>query len=112
MERFGFEIRIAEQQLRAGNLDVEGLCLAIADWSAELRILEYMSRCNCRDMPSVTHSNILLLGLLFMLLGIVLGFGLFCLHLFPMYKAYSKENFVRPIIWSAGRKTGVAKCGR
>jgi hypothetical protein len=26
--------------LRAGYPDVEGLCLALADWSAELRILE------------------------------------------------------------------------
>ena len=29
-----------EEQLRAGHPDVEGLCLALADWSEELRILE------------------------------------------------------------------------
>jgi hypothetical protein len=29
-----------EALLRAGYPDVEGLCLALADWSAELRILE------------------------------------------------------------------------
>jgi hypothetical protein len=27
-------------ELRAGNLDIHGLCLALLDWSAELRILE------------------------------------------------------------------------
>jgi hypothetical protein len=29
-----------EAEIRAGNPDVEGLCLALSDWSAELRILE------------------------------------------------------------------------
>jgi hypothetical protein len=29
-----------ESELRAGNLDIHGLCLALLDWSAELRILE------------------------------------------------------------------------
>jgi hypothetical protein len=28
-----------ESQIRAGNPDLQGLCLALADWSAELRIL-------------------------------------------------------------------------
>jgi hypothetical protein len=28
-----------EIQLRAGHPDVEGLCLALLDWSAELRLL-------------------------------------------------------------------------
>lgn len=28
------------ETLRAGNPDVQGLCLALMDWSAELRILE------------------------------------------------------------------------
>jgi hypothetical protein len=27
-------------EIRAGNPDLEGLCLALADWSAELRLLE------------------------------------------------------------------------
>jgi hypothetical protein len=34
------EIAAIEKQLRAGHPDVHGLCLALADWSAELRILE------------------------------------------------------------------------
>ena len=34
------EIAEVERLLRAGHPDVEGLCLALADWSAELRILE------------------------------------------------------------------------
>jgi hypothetical protein len=33
------EIAAIEEQLRAGHPDVQGLCLALADWSAELRIL-------------------------------------------------------------------------
>ena len=28
-----------ESQIRAGHLDIQGLCLALADWSAELSIL-------------------------------------------------------------------------
>jgi hypothetical protein len=27
-------------ELRAGNPDIHGLCLALVDWSAELRLLE------------------------------------------------------------------------
>jgi hypothetical protein len=38
------EIAAARAELLAGNPDVEGLCLALADWSAELRILEERSR--------------------------------------------------------------------
>ena len=34
------ELAAAETELRAGHPDVEGLCLALMDWSAELRILE------------------------------------------------------------------------
>jgi hypothetical protein len=33
------EIAAIEEQLRAGHPELEGLCLALADWSAELRIL-------------------------------------------------------------------------
>jgi hypothetical protein len=39
MARCRREIAECEAQLRAGHPDVEGLCLALADWSAELRIL-------------------------------------------------------------------------
>jgi len=34
------EIAEIEALLRSGHPDVEGLCLALADWSAELGILE------------------------------------------------------------------------
>ena len=33
-----------EGQILAGHPDVEGLCLALSDWSAELRILENEKR--------------------------------------------------------------------
>ena len=33
------EIAVLQRELRRGNPDVEGLCLALADWSGELRIL-------------------------------------------------------------------------
>ena len=40
MERCRREIAAIEAELRAGNPDIQGLCLALSDWSAELRILE------------------------------------------------------------------------
>jgi hypothetical protein len=40
VDRCRIEIATAEALLRAGHPDVNGLCLALADWSAELRILE------------------------------------------------------------------------
>ena len=39
MERCLREIAAIEAELRAGNPDVTGLLLALADWHAELRIL-------------------------------------------------------------------------
>jgi hypothetical protein len=44
MEHCRREIAVIEDQLRAGHPDVHGLCLALADWSAELRILEAEQR--------------------------------------------------------------------
>ncbi len=44
MERCRREIAAIEDQLRAGHPDLQGLCLALADWSAELRILEAEQR--------------------------------------------------------------------
>jgi len=35
---------VIEAELRAGNPEVEGLCLALSDWSAELRLLNEKSR--------------------------------------------------------------------
>ena len=34
------EIESAKAQVRAGNRDLQGLCLAIRDWSAEKRLIE------------------------------------------------------------------------
>jgi hypothetical protein len=44
IERCHREIAAIEAELREGNPDVQGLCLALSDWSAELRILERQSR--------------------------------------------------------------------
>jgi hypothetical protein len=44
MERCRREIAAIEAELLAGNPDVEGLCMALSDWSAELRILEAEQR--------------------------------------------------------------------
>ena len=40
IERCRSEIAAIQAELLAGNPDVAGLCLALADWSAELGILE------------------------------------------------------------------------
>jgi len=39
MERCRREIAVIENPLRAGHPDIHGLCLALVDWSAELRML-------------------------------------------------------------------------
>lgn len=39
-ERCRRELATIEAELLAGNPDVQGLCLALSDWSAELRILQ------------------------------------------------------------------------
>ena len=40
IERCRQEIAKIEALIRAGHADVEGLCLALSDWSEELRLLE------------------------------------------------------------------------
>jgi hypothetical protein len=40
MERCRCEIAAIEAEIRAGNPDLQGLCLALRDWHAELRILQ------------------------------------------------------------------------
>src|SRR4249920_2936440 len=40
IERCHREIAAIEAELTAGNPDLPGLCLALSDWSAELRILQ------------------------------------------------------------------------
>jgi hypothetical protein len=44
MERCKREIAAIEAELLAGNPDVQGLCLALSDWWAELRIIEAEQR--------------------------------------------------------------------
>jgi hypothetical protein len=44
MERCRREIAAIEAELLAGNPDVEGLCMALSDWWAELRIIEAEQR--------------------------------------------------------------------
>jgi len=39
IERCRREIAAIEAEILAGNPDLPGLCLALSDWSAELRIL-------------------------------------------------------------------------
>jgi hypothetical protein len=46
------EIMIIEAELLAGNPDVQGLCMALSDWWAELRILEAEQR---REKPPVLN---------------------------------------------------------
>jgi hypothetical protein len=40
VDRCRAEIAATESLLLAGHPDVEGLCMALADWSSDLRILE------------------------------------------------------------------------
>jgi hypothetical protein len=40
MDRCRAEIAEAQNLLRAGHPDIEGLCLMLSDWSAELRLLQ------------------------------------------------------------------------
>ena len=44
MERCRREIAAIEAEIRAGNPDLPGLCLALSDWHAELRILQEEER--------------------------------------------------------------------
>jgi hypothetical protein len=39
MEHCRREIEVIEAQIRVGHVDVQGLCLALSDWSGELRLL-------------------------------------------------------------------------
>ena len=51
MEHCLREIAEIEAKLLAGNPDVAGLCLALSDWSAELRILQKAANANAPDSP-------------------------------------------------------------
>jgi hypothetical protein len=50
------EIAAAEAILSSGHPDIQGLLLALADWSAELRILEAM-RTNEEPPPDPSESG-------------------------------------------------------
>jgi hypothetical protein len=49
IERCRSEVADAERLLRSGHPDVAGLCLALSDWSAELRIILEEERRQARD---------------------------------------------------------------
>lgn len=53
MERCRREIAAIEAEIRAGNPDLAGLCLALSDWSAELRILQDEQRRRARTRRRV-----------------------------------------------------------
>jgi len=40
MDRCRAEIAAVEAQIRAGHPDLQGLCLALSDWHAEIRLLQ------------------------------------------------------------------------
>jgi hypothetical protein len=40
IDRCRREIAALEAEIRAGHPDLDGLCLALADWRGELRLLE------------------------------------------------------------------------
>jgi hypothetical protein len=44
IERCRREIAAIEAEMLAGNPDLQGLCLALSDWSGELRILQNEER--------------------------------------------------------------------
>ena len=51
MERCRREIAAIEAEILAGNPDLRGLCLALSDWSAELRILQDEARLHEDSWP-------------------------------------------------------------
>jgi hypothetical protein len=51
------EIAAIEDQLRAGHPDLQGLCLALADWSAELRILRGACHASAEEPSEETGST-------------------------------------------------------
>ena len=44
IERCRREIAVIEEEILAGNPDLQGLCLGLSDWSTELRILQNEQR--------------------------------------------------------------------
>lgn len=50
-ERCRREIAEIERLLLAGHPDVEGLCMSLSDWSAELRLIEQENQLNKAKPP-------------------------------------------------------------
>src|SRR5438105_9673141 len=63
IERCWREIAVIEAPILAGHPDPRGLCLALADWSGELRLLQEANEATetphlapvCADLPEVGH---------------------------------------------------------
>jgi hypothetical protein len=64
MELCQREIAAIEHQLRAGHPDVHGLCLALADWSEELRIIATEQKKPPELNPAAGKNDLLLVQLL------------------------------------------------
>jgi len=58
MERCQLEILAIEAELRAGHPDVEGLCLALSDWSAELRLLHQTKKSRRGGTPTASSNRV------------------------------------------------------
>jgi hypothetical protein len=54
MEQCRREIAAIEAEILAGNPDLPGLCLALSDWWAELRILQ----CEAQHEDSQPHREV------------------------------------------------------
>jgi len=54
MDRCKQEIAAIEAEILAGNPDLQGLCLALSDWHAELRILQDEARLYEDSQPDRT----------------------------------------------------------
>lgn len=63
MERCLHEIAAIEAEILAGNPDLQGLCVALSDWSAESRILQDEKRrqekTRRRDVKGMVESQAL-----------------------------------------------------
>jgi hypothetical protein len=64
MERCRREIAVIEDQLRAGHPDIHGLCLALMDWSGELRIIEAERKTPPGLNPAAGRTDLRLIQLL------------------------------------------------
>ena len=51
IERCRREIAEIEALLLAGHWDIQGLCMALSDWSAELRLIKRDSRTRFEHVP-------------------------------------------------------------